>query len=239
MLEVENLGVNYRGVCALDNISFAVVPGQIVGILGPNGAGKTTLLKAMLGLVPITRGKVQLNHCPLKQQLQQVAYVPQRSQIDWDFPITVYHVVMMARTVRAGWFRSPSRQSKELVRVALERVGMWEHRHRQIGELSGGQQQRVFLARAIAQQAELFLFDEPFNAIDKSAQDIIFDVFRELKSQAKILLVISHDLGETLNYYDRLLLLKGQLIAMGSRTEVLTAANVQQAYGHDFRLLAA
>ncbi|NES97875.1 MAG: metal ABC transporter ATP-binding protein [Desertifilum sp. SIO1I2] len=239
MLEVGNLAVSYRGLCALDNINFAISPGQIVGILGPNGAGKSTLVKAMLGLVPTSRGKIQFNNRPLRQQLQQVAYVPQRSQIDWDFPITVQNVVMMSRTVRLGWFRSPSRQSQELVRSALERVGMWEHRHRQIGELSGGQQQRVFLARAIAQQADLFLFDEPFNAIDRTAQDIIFDVFRELKTQAKTLLVISHDLGETLTYYDRLLLLNRHLIAMGSRSEVLTTANVQQAYGHDLSLLAA
>lgn len=237
MLKVQNLAVTYRGLSALNSVSFAVSPGQVVGLLGPNGAGKTTLIKAMLGLVQASAGWVKFGDRPLQCQLQRVAYVPQRNQIDWDYPITVQNVVMMARTVQTGWFRGFSRQSQEWVRSALERVGMWEYRKRQIGELSGGQQQRVFLARAIAQQAELFLFDEPFNAIDRTTQDIIYEVFRELKQQNKTLLVISHDLGETLNCYDQLLLLNRQLIAMGPRLEVLTADNIQKAYGHDLSLL--
>ncbi len=237
MLEVHNLAVQYRGSSALDNVSFAVSPGQLVGLLGPNGAGKTTLVKAMLGLIAASGGWVKFGDRPLQSQLQRVAYVPQRNQIDWDYPVTVHKVVMMARTVQTGWLKGFSPQSKAWVRSALERVGMWEYRQCQIGELSGGQQQRVFLARAIAQQAELFLFDEPFNTIDRATQDIIYEVFRELKQQNKTLLVISHDLGETLNYYDQLLLLNRQLIAMGPRLEVLTADNIQKAYGHDLSLM--
>lgn len=238
MLEVHDLKVNYRGVCAIAGVSFAAYPGQLVGVLGPNGAGKSTLVKAMLGLVEASSGWVKFSDRPLKTQLQRVAYVPQRNQIDWDYPITVYSVVMMARTVQTGWFRKPSRQSQALVQEALERVGMWEFRKRQIGELSGGQQQRVFLARAIAQQAELFLLDEPFNAIDRSTQEVLFNVFSDLKAQNKTLLAISHDLGETLNYYDQLLLLNHQLIAAGSRREVLTPTNIQKAYGYDLSLVS-
>jgi manganese/iron transport system ATP-binding protein len=232
MLEVQNLAVSYRGVCAVDRVSFAIEPGQLVGVIGPNGAGKSTLVKAMLGLIEPKRGAVmKFRSRPLKQQLQRVAYVPQRTQIDWDYPITVWNVVSLARTAHTGWFRDISRQSEEIVKAALERVGMWELRHRQIGELSGGQQQRVFLARSLAQSAELFCFDEPFIGIDKKTEEIIFEVFAELKSHGKTLLVITHDLGQTLNKYDRFLLLNKQLIAEGSCDDVITANNIKQAYG--------
>ncbi|NJM62260.1 MAG: metal ABC transporter ATP-binding protein [Oscillatoriales cyanobacterium RU_3_3] len=239
MLEVQDLTVNYRGIGALSSINFCLDSGQLTGVLGPNGAGKSTMMKAMLGLIPTCRGMVKYRGKLLKEQLKRVAYVPQRSQIDWDYPITVWNAVMMARTVQTGWFRNPSRQSRELVAAALQRVGMWELRDRQIGELSGGQQQRIFLARSIAQQADLFFFDEPFNAIDRATEEIIFDVFAELKSENKTLLVISHDLGETLKQYDNLLLLNKQLIAIGSCKEVLTAANIQKAYGYDLSLVSA
>ncbi|MFM9263676.1 metal ABC transporter ATP-binding protein [Tychonema sp. BBK16] len=239
MLEVQDLAVNYRGISALNNINFHLESGQLTGVFGPNGAGKSTMVKAMLGLIPACRGRVKYQGRLLKEQLDRVAYVPQRSQIDWDYPITVWNAVMMARTVHTGWFRNPSRQSQELVNAALLRVGMWDLRDRQIGQLSGGQQQRIFLARAIAQQADLLFFDEPFNAIDKTTEEIIFDVFSELKAENKTLLVISHDLGETLKLYDNLLLLNKQLIAIGSRREVLTAANIQKAYGYDLSLVSA
>ncbi|MEK0179579.1 MAG: metal ABC transporter ATP-binding protein [Oscillatoriales cyanobacterium] len=238
MLEVQDLAVNYRGISALNNINFHLASGQLTGVFGPNGAGKSTMVKAMLGLIPACRGRVKYEGRLLKEQLGRVAYVPQRSQIDWDYPITVWNAVMMARTVQTGWFRSPSRQSQELVKTALLRVGMWDLRDRQIGELSGGQQQRIFLARAIAQQADLFFFDEPFNAIDKATEEIIFDIFAELKAANKTLLVISHDLGETLKQYDNLLLLNKQLIAIGSCKEVLTVANIHKAYGYDLSLVS-
>ncbi len=239
MLRVEDVAVTYRGVLALNGVSFEVEPGQLVGVLGPNGAGKSTLLKGMLGLIPVRRGKVSYNGEPLKQQLSRVAYIPQRSQIDWDYPIAVRNVVMMARTVKTGWFRSPSRQSQELVDAALKRVGMWEYRTRQIGELSGGQQQRVFLARAIAQEADLFFFDEPFNGIDRATEEVIFDVFAELKAMNKTLIVISHDLGETLTRYDNVLLLNRQIIATGKCRDVLTPMNIKKAYGYDFTTLVS
>jgi manganese/iron transport system ATP-binding protein len=237
MLEVQHLAVNYRGLTAVENVSFYLEPGQIVGIIGPNGAGKSTTIKAMLGLIPIASGIVKYYSRPLAKQLSQVAYVPQRSQIDWDYPITVHSVVMMARTRHTGWFRSPSRQSREIVRSALERVGMWELRNRQIGELSGGQQQRVFLAQAIAQEAELFFFDEPFVGVDKKTERVIFEIFDELKSAGKILLVVGHELAEASRKYDRFLLINRELIANGSRSEVITAENIQKAYGDNVILV--
>lgn len=231
MLEVQHLAVNYRGVLGLDHVSFQIKPGQLVGVIGPNGAGKSTMLKAMLGLIPTDHGVVRYCTCPLHQQLERVAYVPQRSQIDWDYPITVWNVVMMARTRQLGWFRKPGRVARDLVKAALERVGMWHLKHRRIGELSGGQQQRVFLARALAQQADLFLFDEPFTGVDKKTEAIILEIFAELRSQGKILLVSSHDWGEALMRLDRLLLLNQHLIADGTPQQVMTSENLHRAYG--------
>lgn len=239
MLEVQNLAVRYRDTEAISSVSFSLQPGQLTGLLGPNGAGKSTLVKAILGLIPVTSGVVKFCSKSLKSQLQRVAYVPQRNQIDWDYPIAVRNVVMMGRTVHTGWFREPSRQSKEIVIDALKRVGMLEYRNRQIGELSGGQQQRVFLARAIAQQADLLCFDEPFAGIDKKTEEIIFNIFSELKQNNKIILVISHDLGETLEHYDRFLLLNKQIIAVGSKAEVLTRENLKNAYGKVMDLVRA
>lgn len=237
MLEVKHLAVKYRGVSAVENVSFRLKAGEIVGVIGPNGAGKSTMVKAILGLIPCEKGVIKFRNDSLKQHLAQIAYVPQRSQIDWDYPITVWNVVMMARTRHIGWFRSHTPQCKQVVTNALERVGMWELRKRQIGELSGGQQQRVFLARSLAQQAELFFFDEPFAGVDKKTEAIIFEVFDELKSQGKTLLVIGHELGEASKKYDRFLLINKHLVADGSRAEVITAANIQKAYGDGIILL--
>ncbi len=239
MLQVQGLSVSYRDVLALQNINCEVAPGELVGIVGPNGAGKSTMVKAMLGLVRSAAGSIRFCGLPLSRQLLQVAYVPQRSQIDWDYPITVWNVAMMARTVHAGLFRRPSRQSRDLVQAALERVGMYELRDRRIGELSGGQQQRVFIAQALAKQANLLIFDEPFTGVDRKTEDIIFDVFDELKAQAKTLLVINHDLGETLNHYDRIMLLNKQVIAVGPKELVMTAQNLQAAYGDALKFAAA
>ncbi|ACB50835.1 Mn2+/Zn2+ family ABC transporter, ATP-binding protein [Crocosphaera subtropica ATCC 51142] len=231
MLEVQHLAVNYRGVVAVENISFCLQPGEIVGIIGPNGAGKSSLIKGILGLVPVDRGNVKFRSRSLSKQLAQVAYIPQRSQIDWDYPITVQNVVMMARIRHTGLFKSISRHSKLIVQKALMRVGMWELKDRPIGELSGGQQQRVFLAQALAQEAELFLFDEPFIGVDKKTEAMLFEVFDELKSSGKLLLVVGHELRETAREYDRFLLINKTLIANGSPREVITAENIQEAYG--------
>jgi manganese/iron transport system ATP-binding protein len=231
MLQVQQLAVSYPGVIGLQDVSFRIQPGELVGLVGPNGAGKSTMLKAMMGLTPHTSGLVNYCTCPLCRQLDRVAYLPQRSQVDWDFPITVQRVVMMARTRKIGWLRRPDRMDKMLVQAALERVEMWDLRDRRIGELSGGQQQRVFLARALAQQAEIFLLDEPFTGVDSNTEAAIFDIFAELKALGKILLVSSHDWGEGMGLLDRMLLLNQRLIADGSPQEVMTPANLHLAYG--------
>ena len=237
MLKVRDLAINYRNTWAINDISFSLQPGEVTGLLGPNGAGKSSLVKGILGLVPTARGSVTFAERPIKGQLKRVAYVPQRSQIDWDYPITVEKVVMMGRIPATGWFRKPSVNSHQIVKNALARVEMTKYAQHQIRELSGGQQQRVFLAKAIAQQAELLFFDEPFNNIDKKTEEIIFQVFAELKQHQKTLLVISHDLGKTVDNYDRLLLLNHHLIAIGNQEEVLTEQNLTRAYGKNFKWL--
>ncbi|WP_041238343.1 metal ABC transporter ATP-binding protein [Gloeothece citriformis] len=231
MLEVEHLAVNYRGIRGLEGVSFQVEPGQLVGVIGPNGAGKSTMFKAMLGLIPVASGHIRYCSCLLCRQLERVAYLPQRSQIDWDFPITVWNVVMMARTRHLGWLKSPKSSDRSLVRAALERVEMLSLRERRIGELSGGQQQRVFLARALAQEADIFLLDEPFTGVDQKTENIMFEVFDQLKSEGKILLVSVHDWGHTMTQLDRLLLLNRSLIADGTPQQVMTPENLQLAYG--------
>lgn len=231
MLQVQHLSVNYRHVKALEEITFNLPAGTLLGLLGPNGAGKSTLIKALLGLIPVQKGQVLYRNAPLSQQRQQVAYVPQRSQIDWDYPTTVWHVVMLARTAHAGWLRSPSRQSREIVKDALQRVDLLHLRDRPIGALSGGQQQRVFLARAIAQQADLLLLDEPLAAVDKKTEALIFQIYDELKAEGKTLLISCHEWGGILNHYDQLMLLNQRLIAYGAPKEVMTPANIERAYG--------
>ncbi|MEM1278932.1 MAG: metal ABC transporter ATP-binding protein [Cyanobacteria bacterium P01_H01_bin.152] len=231
MLEIQNLSVDFKGNCVLDSVSFFVPLGQLVGIIGPNGAGKSTLVQAILHLVPTTQGVVRFKGMPLKRQLLQTAYVPQRSYVDWDYPVTVWNVVMMAQTMQTGLFKGFSQRARQQARTALERVDMYDLRDRPIGELSGGQQQRVFLARALAKEAELLIFDEPFTGVDRKTEDIIFDIFQELRSEGKTLLVISHDLGDSLAVYDQLLLLNKRLIAYGARREVVTSDNLERAYG--------
>ncbi|MGD1936998.1 MAG: metal ABC transporter ATP-binding protein [Cyanophyceae cyanobacterium] len=231
MLEVRNLSVDYRGNRALEEVSLFIPLGQLVGIIGPNGAGKSTLVEAMLNLIPITQGKVQFKDRPLKDQLLKTSYVPQRTLIDWDYPVTVWNVVLMAQTVQTGLFRGVSRKARHLASEALERVNLYDLRDRPIGELSGGQQQRVFLARALAKKAELLVFDEPFTGVDRKTEDIIYDIFRDLRTEGKTVLVINHDLGDSLAIYDQLLLLNKRLIAQGPRQEVITSENLARAYG--------
>ena len=230
-LTVEHLTVNYRDVQALRNLSFTIQPGQLVGILGPNGAGKSTLIKAMLGLLPPVTGRVTYGEDSLAHQLDRVAYVPQRSQIDWSFPATVWDVVMMARVKQTGWLRPFSPTSRQAVKQALERVGLADLSQRPLANLSGGQQQRVFLARALAQGADLFCFDEPFVGVDQKTETLLFEVFQELARAGKILLVVNHDLGEPITNFDQLILLNQELIAVGPRQWVLTPDHIRRAYG--------
>ncbi|CAH2571000.1 putative ABC transporter ATP-binding protein in ycf23-apcF intergenic region [Planktothrix rubescens] len=230
-LNIDHLSVNYRGVEALRDICLNIQPGRLTGIIGPNGAGKSTLMKAMLGLIPMGTGAVVYDGKPLIQQRQRVAYVPQRSQIDWDYPATVWDIVMMGRVRKTGWLRPFSGVSRRIATQALERVGMVEYKHRPIGQLSGGQQQRVFLARSLAQESDIFCFDEPFVGIDQKTEAVIFSLFRELAASGKIVIVINHDLGESIVNFDDLVLLNQEVIAKGNRQQVLKEDYLQQAYG--------
>ena len=231
IIAVSGLGVHYRETEALRNISCEIKPGRLTGIIGPNGAGKSTLLKGMLGLIPVSGGTVLYDDKPLMEQLERVAYVPQRSQIDWTYPATVWDVVMMGRVRKTGWFRRFSSVSRRIAADALARVGMSQYSDRPIGQLSGGQQQRVFLARALAQQADIFCFDEPFVGIDQKTQAIIFDIFHELAHEGKTVIVVNHDLGESIAHFDDLILLNTELVAAGSRQQVLSQENLYSAYG--------
>ena len=230
-IDVRNLAVYYRNFEALRDISLKVFPGRVTGMIGPNGAGKSTLMKAMLGLIPLKRGSVSYQNKALKQHREMVAYVPQRSLIDWTYPATVWDVVMMGRVKKTGWFRPFSVASRRQAKTALEKVDMYAYRHRPIGKLSGGQQQRVFLARSLAQEAEIFFFDEPFVGVDQKTEAIIFDIFRELAEAGKIVLVVNHDLGESINNFDDLILINQELIAAGTRKTVLQEEKLYYAYG--------
>jgi len=238
-IAVEYLNVNYRSVQALRNINFAIEPGQLIGVFGPNGAGKSTLVKAMLGLIPVVTGQVYFGDRPLTTQLDRTAYVPQRSQIDWTFPATVWDVVLMGRVQKTGWFNRFSATSKRVAAEALERVGMAEFRDRRIGALSGGQQQRVFLARALAQEADFFFFDEPFVGVDQKTEEILFRIFGELADSGKTVMVVNHDLGESTTNFDRLLLLNRELIAIGTPEQVFTTENMTRAYGGHVNFFSA
>ncbi|NJO31105.1 MAG: metal ABC transporter ATP-binding protein [Richelia sp. SL_2_1] len=229
-IKVAHVGVSYRSLEALVDINCIVKPGRLTGIYGPNGAGKSTLMKAMLGLVEHS-GTISYQGKPLTEQLEKVAYVPQRSVIDWTYPATVWDVVMMGRVKKTGWLRSFSGVSRQIAKSALQRVGILEYRDRAIGQLSGGQQQRVFLARALAQEAEIFCLDEPFVGIDQKTQTVLFEVFHELAAAGKTVLVVNHDLGETTTHFDDIILLNRQIIATGSRKQVMTEQNLYRAYG--------
>jgi manganese/iron transport system ATP-binding protein len=230
-IRIDNLAVYYRSVEALKEISISMEAGKLTGIIGPNGAGKSTLLKAMLGLIPASSGSVLYKDTPLQDRLDLVAYVPQRSQIDWTYPATVWDVVMMGRVRKTGWFRRFSPVSRRSAKEALARVGMSAYKDRPIGQLSGGQQQRVFLARSLAQEADIFCFDEPFVGVDQKTESVLFQIFHELADAGKIVLVVNHDLGESINNFDELILLNKELVAAGRREKVLNQTNLDRAYG--------
>jgi manganese/iron transport system ATP-binding protein len=207
-----------------------------VAVVGPNGAGKSTLFKVIAGVLVPTSGEVTVaGHTPSCHIC--IAYVPQRSQVDWTFPVTVSDVVMMGRTGRVGLFRRPSRQDRAYVRQCLRVVGMGDLANRQIGELSGGQQQRMFIARALAQQAELMLMDEPLTGLDIPAQEDIFGIMDELHARGVTVIVATHDLNLAAERFDRVMLLNGRLLGLGQPDDVFTAEHLQAAYGGQLRLL--
>jgi manganese/zinc/iron transport system ATP- binding protein len=233
IIEFHDLTVAYGGRPVLWNVDLAIDEPCLFGIIGPNGAGKSTLLKAALGLVPVVGGSVRFFGAPLERVRGRVGYVPQRETVDWDFPVSVTDVVLMGTYPRLGWFRRPGRKERVLAAECLERVGMTEFADRQIGRLSGGQQQRVFLARALAQQADVYLLDEPLAGVDVRSQEKIFGVLSELRDAGKLVVVVHHDLRTAAEWFDRVALIDRRLVASGETDAVLTPENLRTTYsGH-------
>jgi len=237
-IEVRNLTVSYRSRPAIRNVTVQIDPGLLVGLVGPNGAGKSTLLKAVVGLVLPDSGTVRIFGQPIEAVRPQVAYVPQRSEVDWDYPIVVEEVVLMGRYPHLGLLRRPGPEDRQIVRAALRQVGMEAFADRQIGQLSGGQQQRVFLARALAQEASILLLDEPFVGVDAATEETIYALLRRMREEGRTVVVATHDLSRAQTSFDRLLLLNQVLVAYGPPKEVFTPALLQRTYGGRLTLLA-
>jgi len=236
ILEVHQLTVRYNGRVALEDISFHLQAGERVAVVGPNGAGKSTLFKVVAGVLPPTSGEVMISGFGPRGHIC-IAYVPQRSQVDWHFPASVADVVMMGRIGQVGFFRWPRRPDWDTVHGALEAVDMNSLANRQIGELSGGQQQRTFLARALAQEAELVLMDEPLNGLDTPSQEAILSLLEKLRERNITVMVATHDLGQASSHFDRVMLLNHRMIRFGAPQEVLTTENLLQAYGGQTHLI--
>lgn len=228
---VQNLTVAYHQKPVLQNVSFHVPEGKLLGIIGPNGAGKSTLIKAILGLIPQTVGEVTIYGQPYNPKQRLIGYVPQRGTVDWDFPTNALDVVLMGRYGHAGLMRRLRRQDKDFAMECLEKVGMGAYADRQISQLSGGQQQRVFLARALAQDANIYFMDEPFAGVDAATERAIMTLLNQLKQDGKTVLVVHHDLNTVTDYFDWVLLLNVRTIAYGPVEETFTAENLQSTYG--------
>jgi manganese/zinc/iron transport system ATP- binding protein len=230
-IEVADLTVAYHEKPVLWDVDLEVPPGILMGIVGPNGSGKTTLLKAILGLVRPAAGRIFIFSRPSEKERRRVAYIPQRGSVDWDFPTNALDVVMMGRYGSLGWVKRAGKKERELALEALEKVGMREFAHRQISQLSGGQQQRVFLARALVQDASVYLMDEPFQGVDATTERAIITLLRELRQAGKTLLVVHHDLQTVEEYFDWVFLLNVRRIAGGPVQGVFTPENLRQTYG--------
>ncbi len=228
---VHNLSCSYPGrqSKALSDISFSVSEGTVNGVLGPNGAGKSTLLKATLGILPYD-GSARFFDQSFESSREKVAYIPQRNAIDWDFPVSALDVCLMGLYPRIGWLRRIKGEHKDEALHYLEKVGLVDFAYRQIGALSGGQQQRVFMARALAQQAQLFLLDEPMAGIDQKTQNLLFELFQGLKQDGKTIVIVHHNLYTAKEHFDYVILLNQNLVDSGSPEDVLTQETINKAY---------
>ncbi len=236
-LIIENISMRYHHKPVLTDVSFQIPEGKTIAIVGPNGAGKSTLLKGIMGLEPLMSGQALFFGEPLDKKRLAVAYVPQREESDWDFPINVMDVVLMGRHGQLRFWQRPSKADVAIAKQALEQVNMLEFRDRQIVQLSGGQQQRVFLARALAQKASLYLMDEPFAGVDVTTEKAIINLFDELKAKNKTIVCVHHDLNTVGNYFDWVVMINARLVAAGPTEEVLTAENLNKTYGGRLSLL--
>lgn len=236
-LVVKQLTVTYDKNAAIWDINLSVPKGKCIGIIGPNGAGKSTFLKALMGLVKPVSGTVEFFGKTFKQQRKKIAYVPQKSSVDWDFPITVFDLALMGRYHRFGFLKRPRAADKEATWRVLETLGMRDYANRQISQLSGGQQQRIFLARALLQEADIYFFDEPFVGIDIATEKEIVAILDKLKKEGKTLFVVHHNLATVEKYFDWAIMLNTCLVASGSIQEVFTSENIIRLYGKNMMLL--
>lgn len=232
-IDLENVTVAYHGKVALHSASLQLQPGTICGLVGMNGAGKSTLFKAMMGFVKPNTGRILINGLPIRkvQKSNLVAYVPQSEEVDWNFPVNVYDVVMMGRYGYMNLLRIPRSIDTQAVRESLERVEMWPMRDRQIGELSGGQKKRTFFARALAQQAKVLLLDEPFAGVDIKTEKMMINLLMELRQTGHTILVSTHDLASITTFCDQVVLINRSILAYGNTSEVFTEENLSRTFG--------
>jgi len=230
-LEVHDLTVAYHKRPVLYGIDLSVPRGKLVGVVGPNGAGKSTLIKAIMGVIEQSSGWVKVFGKPIRESMGRLGSVPQRESVDWDFPVNVMDVVLMGCYGKLGLFKRPGKAERERARECLEKVHMLPLANRQIANLSGGQQQRVFLARALAQESDIYLMDEPFAGVDAATESAIVTLLREMRDAGKTVIVVHHDLSSARDYFDMLLLLNMRVVAFGPTREVFTNALLQKTYG--------
>ncbi len=238
VIEVHDLTVSYHNKPVLWDVDLAVPEGHLVAIVGPNGAGKSTLLKTMLGLVPASTGWVKFFGDSYAKQRSKVGYVPQRESVDWDFPTSALDVVIMGLYGKIGWLRRPGKAQRDTALACLDKVGMREFAGRQISQLSGGQQQRVFLARALAQDASLYLMDEPFAGVDATTEQAILTLLQQMRQEGQTVVAVHHDLQTVAEYFDWVILLNMRLVASGPVSEIFTDENLQRTYGGRLTVLS-
>lgn len=230
-LDLDRVSTGYNGQMVLQNLTFQVPHGQRVAVVGPNGAGKSTLFKALVGLLPVRAGSIHIHGQPLGHHQDCVAYVPQRGEVDWRFPVSVEDVVMMGRFGHSGWLRRPSAADRAAVARAMEQMGIARLAKQPIGDLSGGQQQRAFLARALAQHPHILLMDEPFTGVDVTTREATLTLLDDLRQEAVTVLVSTHDLNMAAQRFDQILLLNRRLIAYGAPEQVFRAEHIRAAFG--------
>ena len=237
VMEIHDMTVSYGRKPVLWNIDLTIPRGQVAGIIGPNGAGKSTLIKAAMNLLPLDSGYVRFFNQPFEKVRQRISYVPQRESVDWNFPASVFDVVLMGRYGKLGIFNRPRKADKEIAWDSLRKVGMEGFAKRQIAQLSGGQQQRVFLARALAQQADIYLLDEPFAGVDAATEKTIINLLRDMAARDKTVIVVHHDLQTAREYFDWVILLNMRLVASGPVEKIFTTEFLNETYGGKLTLL--
>lgn len=234
VISVKNLTIAYNDKPVLWDNNIDFVKNSITAIVGPNGAGKSTLLKGILGLKKILSGKIEIEGKNLKDVKKEIAYIPQSSSVNWDFPTTVFDVVLMGRYVHCGWIKRPNKIDKKKALDAIEKIGLSQYRDRQISQLSGGQKQRVFIARAIASDANIYFMDEPLAGVDKKTEGIIMEFLRDSQKMGKTSIVVHHDLNTIKKYFDHLVIINKRIIAQGLVNNVFTRENIEMAFGGEF-----